>query len=409
MPRRHDHAWRSSPTCAPGAARGEDRRRGAIGRRKPYYSIYQKMIKPGNRRVRRDLRPGRHPRPRRLGRRGLLRRCSATVHARVEPGPRPSSRTTSPMPKFEPVPVAAHHGDRPRRQASGAADPHLEHAQARGVPHRRALEVRGGRGERGPRPADGRVEERPHQDGRRDRRDGLAAPAGRLAAREPRSRRSSWTPSVSTWSARRSTSSPAWRGRSRLPHNATPVDFAYAIHTDVGHHTIGARVNGRLVSLESTLDNGETVEIFTSKSQEASPNQDWLTFVKSARARNKIRQWFSKERREAAVEAGKNQIAEIMRKNDPAEATSPAPKEPLARPRSGSDPAPRSRAPRTSGCACPSAVRPCPATRSPASSPTATASRSTARTARMSPACPTPSVNVWSACAGRRPTPRYSW
>src|SRR6202451_1184883 len=99
-----------------------------------------------------------------------------------------------------------------------------------------------------------------------------------------------------------------------LPQGATPVDFAYAIHTEVGHRTIGARVNGRLVALESTLDNGDTVEIFTSKSQEAGPNRDWLNFVKSARARNKIRQWFSKERREAAVEAGKDQIAQGMRK-----------------------------------------------------------------------------------------------
>jgi len=99
-----------------------------------------------------------------------------------------------------------------------------------------------------------------------------------------------------------------------LPQDSTPVDFAYAIHTEVGHRTIGARVNGRLVALESTLDNGDTVEIFTSKAQEAGPNRDWLNFVKSARARNKIRAWFSKERREAAVEAGKDQIAKVMRK-----------------------------------------------------------------------------------------------
>ena len=99
-----------------------------------------------------------------------------------------------------------------------------------------------------------------------------------------------------------------------LPQGSTPVDFAYAIHTDVGHRTTGARVNGRLVALESTLDHGDTVEIFTSKSHEAGPNRDWLNFVKSARARNKIRQWFSKERREAAVEAGKDQIAKVMRK-----------------------------------------------------------------------------------------------
>jgi GTP pyrophosphokinase len=99
-----------------------------------------------------------------------------------------------------------------------------------------------------------------------------------------------------------------------LPQDATAVDYAYAIHTEVGHRTIGARVNGRLVALESTLETGDTVEIFTSKSQEAGPNRDWLEFVKSARARNKIRQWFTKERREAAVEAGKDQIAKVMRK-----------------------------------------------------------------------------------------------
>jgi guanosine-3',5'-bis(diphosphate) 3'-pyrophosphohydrolase len=99
-----------------------------------------------------------------------------------------------------------------------------------------------------------------------------------------------------------------------LPQGATPVDFAYAIHTEVGHRTVGARVNGRLVALESPLDNGDTVEIFTTKSAEAGPSQDWLKFVQSARARNKIRQWFSKERREAAIEAGKDQIARAMRK-----------------------------------------------------------------------------------------------
>jgi GTP pyrophosphokinase len=99
-----------------------------------------------------------------------------------------------------------------------------------------------------------------------------------------------------------------------LPTGATPVDFAYAIHTEVGHRTIGARVNGRLVPLESTLDNGDVVEVFTSKAQSAGPSRDWLTFVKSQRARTKIRQWFTKERREEAVEKGKDQIARLMRK-----------------------------------------------------------------------------------------------
>jgi GTP diphosphokinase / guanosine-3',5'-bis(diphosphate) 3'-diphosphatase len=101
-----------------------------------------------------------------------------------------------------------------------------------------------------------------------------------------------------------------------LPQGATPVDFAYAIHTEVGHRTIGARVNGRLVALESELNNGDTVEIFTSKAQDAAPSRDWLQFVKSARARNKIRHWFSKERREAATETGKAAIARAMRKQN---------------------------------------------------------------------------------------------
>ncbi|WP_344862538.1 bifunctional (p)ppGpp synthetase/guanosine-3',5'-bis(diphosphate) 3'-pyrophosphohydrolase [Planomonospora alba] len=99
-----------------------------------------------------------------------------------------------------------------------------------------------------------------------------------------------------------------------LPEGATPVDFAYAVHTEVGHRCIGARVNGRLVPLESRLGNGDTVEIFTSKSPDAGPSRDWLKFVKSGRARNKIRQWFSKERRETAIEAGKEAIGRAMRK-----------------------------------------------------------------------------------------------
>jgi guanosine-3',5'-bis(diphosphate) 3'-pyrophosphohydrolase len=99
-----------------------------------------------------------------------------------------------------------------------------------------------------------------------------------------------------------------------LPSGATPVDFAYAVHTEVGHHTIGARVNGRLVPLESSLDNGDVVEVFTSKAATAGPSRDWLNFVQSPRARSKIRQWFTKERREEAIERGKEQIARLMRK-----------------------------------------------------------------------------------------------
>ncbi|MCF4137472.1 bifunctional (p)ppGpp synthetase/guanosine-3',5'-bis(diphosphate) 3'-pyrophosphohydrolase [Streptomyces sp. Tue 6430] len=101
-----------------------------------------------------------------------------------------------------------------------------------------------------------------------------------------------------------------------LPAGATPVDFAYAVHTEVGHRTIGARVNGRLVPLESTLDNGDLVEVFTSKAVGAGPSRDWLGFVKSPRARNKIRAWFSKERRDEAIEQGKDAIARAMRKQN---------------------------------------------------------------------------------------------
>ncbi|MGV9316667.1 RelA/SpoT family protein [Streptomyces sp. NPDC003691] len=101
-----------------------------------------------------------------------------------------------------------------------------------------------------------------------------------------------------------------------LPAGATPVDFAYAVHTEVGHRTIGARVNGRLVPLESTLDNGDLVEVFTSKAEGAGPSRDWLGFVKSPRARNKIRAWFSKERRDEAIEQGKDAIVRAMRKQN---------------------------------------------------------------------------------------------
>jgi GTP pyrophosphokinase len=99
-----------------------------------------------------------------------------------------------------------------------------------------------------------------------------------------------------------------------LPADATPVDFAYSVHTEVGHRCIGARVNGRLVPLESTLDNGDVVEIFTSKAETAGPSRDWMGFVKSPRARNKIRQWFARERREDAIDAGKESISRQMRK-----------------------------------------------------------------------------------------------
>ena len=99
-----------------------------------------------------------------------------------------------------------------------------------------------------------------------------------------------------------------------LPGGSTPVDFAFSVHTDVGLRCAGAKVNGRLVPLESKLNNGDVVEIVTNKGEHAGPSRDWLNFVKSPRARSKIKAWFSKERREEAIDAGRESIARQMRK-----------------------------------------------------------------------------------------------
>ncbi|NDA41408.1 MAG: bifunctional (p)ppGpp synthetase/guanosine-3',5'-bis(diphosphate) 3'-pyrophosphohydrolase, partial [Actinobacteria bacterium] len=99
-----------------------------------------------------------------------------------------------------------------------------------------------------------------------------------------------------------------------LPQGATPIDFAYAVHTEVGNRCVGAKVNGKLVSLEAPLSNGDVIEIVTNKGENASPSRDWLNFVKSQRARSKIKAWFSRERREEAIEAGRESMARQMRK-----------------------------------------------------------------------------------------------
>ncbi|MCU1361708.1 MAG: (p)ppGpp synthetase SpoT/RelA, partial [Ilumatobacteraceae bacterium] len=99
-----------------------------------------------------------------------------------------------------------------------------------------------------------------------------------------------------------------------LPVGATTVDFAYAVHTEVGHHCIGAKINGRLVSLDHKLRSGDTCEIFTSKLESAAPSRDWLQFTVSPRARNKIRQWFSRERRVDMVEAGRDELTREFRR-----------------------------------------------------------------------------------------------
>jgi GTP diphosphokinase / guanosine-3',5'-bis(diphosphate) 3'-diphosphatase len=100
-----------------------------------------------------------------------------------------------------------------------------------------------------------------------------------------------------------------------LPVGATPIDFAYAIHTEVGHKCIGSRVNGRLVPLETRVQSGDTIEIFTSKVQGAGPSQDWLKFVVTHRAANRIKQWHNRERREDRIETGRDDLIKALRRD----------------------------------------------------------------------------------------------
>ena len=99
-----------------------------------------------------------------------------------------------------------------------------------------------------------------------------------------------------------------------LPVGATPVDFAYTIHTDVGHTCIGSKVNDRFVPLDTRLESGDKVEIFTSKVEGAGPSRDWLKFVASRRAANKIKQWYTRERREDAIEEGRDDLIQALRR-----------------------------------------------------------------------------------------------
>jgi GTP pyrophosphokinase len=101
-----------------------------------------------------------------------------------------------------------------------------------------------------------------------------------------------------------------------LPAGATPVDFGYAVHTEIGHRVMGSKVNGRLVPLDTPLGSGDTVEVLTSKNPNAGPSQDWLNFVTSQRARSKIRGWFTKERRDDAIESGREALAKVVRKKN---------------------------------------------------------------------------------------------
>ena len=102
-----------------------------------------------------------------------------------------------------------------------------------------------------------------------------------------------------------------------LPRKATPVDFAYAVHTEVGHRCVGAKVNGRLVPLSTRLESGDIVEIITSNSPDAAPSRDWLKFVGTGKAKSKIKHWFQKERRDQALTDGKEQLHALFRRESP--------------------------------------------------------------------------------------------
>ena len=99
-----------------------------------------------------------------------------------------------------------------------------------------------------------------------------------------------------------------------LIEGATPIDFAYAVHTEVGHHCVGAKVNGRLVPLDTVLRSADVVEVVTSKNENAGPSRDWLNIAQSSRAKSKIRQWFQRERRDDAIEGGREELTKALRR-----------------------------------------------------------------------------------------------
>ena len=101
-----------------------------------------------------------------------------------------------------------------------------------------------------------------------------------------------------------------------LPAGSTPIDFAYAVHTDVGHRTVGAKINGRIVPLHYKLKSGEFVEVLTSKQLGKGPSRDWLSIAKSSRARNKIRQWWSRETREDTEQRGRESLEQALKQHN---------------------------------------------------------------------------------------------
>ncbi len=188
----------------------------------------------------------------------------------------------------EHVPVAAHHGDRPLRRAHRGADPHPRDAPRRRAGHRRALEVQGRRRRRGSRTrsaSPGCAQLLEWQQNLQDPQEFLQLGQGATCSA---TRSSCFTPKGDVLN---------------FPEGATVIDFAYRIHSEVGHHCAGARVNGKLVPLRYRLRNGDTIEIITTPQQ--TPRKDWLKFVKTPRASAKIRAWIKAQQRTRSVAVGR--------------------------------------------------------------------------------------------------------
>ena len=248
-------------------------------------------------RVQRDLRPHGHARDRRL-REGLLRRGRRHPLA-LEAAPRPLQGLGGDA-EVQHVPGAPHDGDRARGAAARDPDPHARHARDGRVRRRRALALQGGHAR------DGRHRRRPTPS---------SSGSSRLLdwqqdAEDPQEftdelRGDLFEDEVFVFTPKGEVKS--------LAAGATPLDFAYEIHTDVGHRCVGAKVNGKIVPLHYELQSGDIVEVLTSK-RERGPSRDWLALVKTTRARNKIRAWFKAESREDSEHAGRELLQEHLNK-----------------------------------------------------------------------------------------------
>ena len=263
------------------ARAGDYLRQGARGRRhrgrdlRPREALLLDLLEDDEEgpRVQRDLRPHRDARARRLGQ-GLLRRdrrhpLALEAAARALQGLRRDAQVQH-------VPGAAHDGDRARGPAARDPDPHARDARDRRVRHRRALDVQG------------RHERRP-----RTRSSGSSTwSTGRRSSRTRRSSPSALKADL--FEDEVFVFTPKGEVKS-LAAGATPLDFAYAVHTDVGHRCVGAKVNGKIVPLHYELQSGDICEVLTSK-KERGPSRDWLSLAKTTRAQSKIRAWFKRER-----------------------------------------------------------------------------------------------------------------